>query len=284
MSKQNPKTLTSMPSATASAAAVSATAEQEKLQAAEQEGQQTVGTEGTEQVADADKPVGQEVGQHDETVAEQTPAAPAQVTEGVKDSAVQEKPVIDEKPLITGQIATAAKAEVVEQQGAGVVMTTAATAVVDPLAEKLDKILDGVSAASRNDITRIRMYCQTMAPKKSVSITTGAQEQATLYRSIQNIINRQETHFVPLFTALLAIFAAESVNGALSDRYRNRFMEHVNLSKADRTALQQLTHVLAMVANPGTRKLALRQINLERALSSGLTAEGQRRVLQYLEA
>lgn len=168
------------------------------------------------------------------------------------------------------------------EKTAGVGRTTSSAAVVatDELQERLDRILKDVPAASYNDITRIRIYCKNMAPGKQLTPAAGAAEQSALYRSIQNIINRQGTYFTPLFTALLAVFAAERT-AALGDRYRNRFMEHVVLSQSDRNAFLSLTHLLSVTADPKSRELALKQLDLELALENGLTAEGKLRVLGY---
>lgn len=276
MSKFNPKNL----SAVNTAASAAAGAEQDKPVQETAAVDSSVQEQKAEEIVQAQPQADKEPAAQpkDEVVQEAAQAEQAAAQEPVVE-AVQESTAV-----ITGQIAAKQEQEVLVEQGAGVMVASSATAVADPLAEKLASILSGVPAASQNDITRIRMYCQTMAPKKPVTLRVGAAEQSTLYRSIQNIINRQENYFKELFTALLAIFAAEGVDGALSDRYRNRFMEHVNLSKADRKAFEQLTHMLSMLANTSTRAVAMKQINLERALDSGLTAEGQRRVLQYFGA
>lgn len=148
------------------------------------------------------------------------------------------------------------------------------------LQETLDRILRDVPEAHRIDVTRVLIYIERMAPKRPVDVKTGTTEQAALYRSIQNIINRQEAYFRPLFTALLAIFKSES-QGALGDRYRNRFMDNIVLGVGDRKAFTSLTHVLFLTADPKSREVALRQLNLEAALQNGLTEQGRQRVLEY---
>lgn len=231
-------------------------------------------------------------------VAEQAAAAKPEVT--------QEAPQEPQEALVTGSIETPAEPVVQEQPAPQQVVapatqpkpavtqtakpvksaafgkvSAAAAPSGESLDEKLEKILADVPEAFRSDIVRVKLYCKAMAPGKPVSDKTGAAEQVGLYRAIQNIINRQEKYFNPLFTALLAIFTAER-NGALGDRYRNRFMEHVVLPKADVTALQNLSHLLHVIGPVATREASLKMINIEKCLASGLTADGQRRVLQFL--
>lgn len=150
--------------------------------------------------------------------------------------------------------------------------------------DQLDVILKNVPAAHQVDITRIRTYLQVMAPKRPVDAKVGVNEQVALYRSIQNIINRQEEYFTQLFTALLFIFKAEGKTGAMSDRYRMRFMDNITLHQGDRKAFANLTQMLHILADAKSREVAMGQVNLEKALENGLTAEGRKRVLDYFGA
>ncbi len=149
------------------------------------------------------------------------------------------------------------------------------------LDSSLQRILEKVPGANQSEIIRIRQYCVAMAPGRAISEEAGAQQQVALYRSLQIIINRQTAYFTPLFTAVLKIFQSES-NGALADTHRNRFESHVVLSREDRKAFRNITHLLSVVADPKGRALALRTINLEAALANGLTEEGRNRVINHL--
>lgn len=150
--------------------------------------------------------------------------------------------------------------------------------------EQLAAILKDVPAAYQIDLGRVQTYIERMAPKRPVDSKVGVGEQVALYRAIQNIVNRQEQYFTQLFSGLLFLFKAEGKDGALSDRYRMRFMDNITLHVGDRKAFANITQLLHIVADPKSRKLALTQVNLERALENGLTAEGRKRVLDYLEA
>jgi hypothetical protein len=151
------------------------------------------------------------------------------------------------------------------------------------LTEKLGEILKDVPPAHQTDINRVVLYLERMTPKRPIDAKTGIAEQVALYRSIQNIINRQEDYFTQLFSALLFIFKSEA-KGALSDRYRLRFMDNVTLATGDRKAFANITHALALLADAQSRPLAMRQLNLGKALENGLTAAGQQRVLHYFDA
>jgi hypothetical protein len=262
MSNKNPK-----PQATS---AQSGVAEQEALQQDEQA--RLAAEEAAQKQAEEEQAAAAKA-------AEEAEAARAQEAARLQ----QAQQAAAEAPL-AGEVGEASNVQAMLQEAAvGKVVEQAAPVSTDELQAKLDKILAKVPAAFSADITRVRLYCQAMAPGLMINDRAGAVEQAALYRSIQNIINRQAEHFQPLFTALLAIFNAER-KGALGDRYRNRFMDSVALNKADREAFQNLTHLLSVTYDPASREITLKQVRLEKALASGLTAEGQRRVLAYFGA
>jgi hypothetical protein len=63
-----------------------------------------------------------------------------------------------------------------------------------------------------------------------------------------------------------------------------RFMDNVALHTGDRKAFATLTQTLSILADPKSRALAMSQVNMERALENGLTADGRNRVLNYFNA
>lgn len=146
--------------------------------------------------------------------------------------------------------------------------------------DTLETILKSVPSTNQTDINRILMYIGRMKPGRPIDSKTGVNEQVALYRSIQNIINRQEDYFTQLFTALLYLFQAEGT-GALGDRYRMRFMDSVTLHAGDRKGFQYLTQMLHMLADLQSRDVMMSQINMELALQNGLTPDGRTRVLNY---
>lgn len=151
------------------------------------------------------------------------------------------------------------------------------------LKQDLDRILANVPGAYRGDVVRLEQYCVTMAPGRPISDVAGAAQQVALFRLLQNIINRNDTYFQPLFTAVLRIFRAHA-NGALSDTSRNRFDGHISLSREERRALQKITHLLALAADTKTRSMLRSMVDVDTALEDGLTEEGRSRVISFLQA
>ncbi|BAW19238.1 hypothetical protein [Ralstonia phage RP31] len=224
-------------------------------------------------------PVQEQTGTSDQTGQEQT----AQSTEGAtgEQESAGEQQQQEEQDIITQPVAVEPTAPVAKSAPAVVVMEAAAPVAADAaLHEKLAGILKDVPAAHQTDIGRILTYLERMAPKRPVDVKSGVTEQVALYKAIQNIINRQGDYFTQLFSALLFIFKSEA-RGALSDRYRCRFMDNITLAVGDRKAFVNLTQMLAILADPKSRELAMKQVHMERALENGLTVEGRTRVLHY---
>lgn len=149
------------------------------------------------------------------------------------------------------------------------------------LESELARVLKEVPAAHQIEINRIKQYVLEMEPKRPIDGVKGAANQAAFYRMVQGIINRQEQHFTPLFTALLKIIKAHAKD-VFHEYNRHRFMEEVALSASDRQALLNLTSLLCLIADPKGRAVALRSIDVTKALQNGLTAQGVQRVMNYL--
>lgn len=222
-------------------------------------------------------------------VAKAEEAAQEQVTEEQEQGVVEDEVVeevipvqegVFEKDIIVAPIAvTPPPAPVVEK----VVVAEAAKPVAANVGavERLATILKNVPAANQVEIKRIQTYLERMAPNRPIDAKTICAEQVALYRSIQNIINRQEEYFTQLFSALLYLFNVEGKTGALSDRYRMRGMDNIALHVGDRKAFANITQMLHILADAKSRDLAMGQINMEKALENGLTADGKKRVLSY---
>lgn len=185
-------------------------------------------------------------------------------------------------PIVNTPAAADAPAEKTEAKVATVVELPSFQSSNQALADRVANILKDVPAAYTIDIGRVFSYLETMAPKRQVDVNTGCNEQVALYKSIQNIVNRNELYFKPLFTALLVIFK-ENAQLSLNDRYRLRFMESVRMNSGDRQAFINLTHVLSLLADPQSRELSKTQLNFDKALGDGLTPDGRNRVLNYFE-
>lgn len=182
-----------------------------------------------------------------------------------------------------------ARAAMTPQKSSGIQVTAPTKVVVaetalpaDEFELELKRVLKDVPGAYQGEIMRIQAYVKDMAITRPTNPKVGAGHQVSLYRAVQTLINRQEVHFTPLFTAFLKI-VYQNRHGVFSPTAVARFVEEMALVGRDRKAFVSLMYLFCQVADPKGRELSLKQIDLERAIADGLSYEGQSRVVQYLK-
>lgn len=144
----------------------------------------------------------------------------------------------------------------------------------------VDRLLKDVPAARLAPIHRLVEYVAVMAPKKPVTSEDGARQQAALFKTLQNVINREDEYFRPLFAAILA-FADAHKAGAFHETHVFRFMEFVVLPENERKAFQRLLNLVKVAAAKEGRAQAIKQVNFTDSLRYGLTDDGRQRVLEF---
>lgn len=147
---------------------------------------------------------------------------------------------------------------------------------------EVDAIIENVPAANKAIFARLADYARLMAPKRPVSVTDGARQQVSMFRTIQNLINNEENNFSELFTALLK-FINHHRDGVFHDTHVFRFYENMVLNSDELKAFTNIMHVLRAMADPSTRALASKSINFQRALQFGLTDRGRSKITDYFK-
>jgi hypothetical protein len=138
------------------------------------------------------------------------------------------------------------------------------------------------NAALVNYMEELLEYADKMAPDKTMNTENGAMNQSGLYATIVNMLEHTGQDFRIAFSALLCVFH-EYRNGAFGGAYINRFMESVSLNASKRKAHIKMINLLAMTANPVTRKDALKHIDLKREVISPFTEETRMRIDSYFK-
>lgn len=218
-------------------------------------------------------------------VQEQKPSESTRVEEAPVVAEISTTTAVPAKPVTMAARTIAAGGAPVVQKPAPIVpkavVVETPVVVESDMEQDLARILKDVPPAYQVDIQRIKSYVIEMEPKKPIDPKKGAAAQAALYRSIQGIINRQEQHFTPLFTAALRLIKG-NLKGVFHELNRHRFMEEVALSASDRQAMLNLVTLLCLIADPKGRAMIVKTIDINKALESGLTAQGVQRVMDYL--
>lgn len=143
-----------------------------------------------------------------------------------------------------------------------------------------DRVLKNVPTAHQTGIQRLMEYAEKMHPSRPIEDNEGAKMQAALFRIIQNTINREEVYFKQIFAAILAIFTHHK-SGAFKEINVFRFMDNVTLNEVERKAFTNLLNMIKLLGPKESRTVALKQIDMSKALRYGLTDNGRQRVLNF---
>ncbi len=147
--------------------------------------------------------------------------------------------------------------------------------------------LEGVSVATKLAFEKLERYMNEMDPKKPMDDDTAGRWQVQLFGVMMAIINRIPMEdFEAAFTVLLRTFALNqnTINDVFYEANVFRAMSHIQLTnEEDRQTFLYVTHLLKVSADPKGRAVALRQVDLKKALGSrSITEAGRQRVLNYL--
>lgn len=149
----------------------------------------------------------------------------------------------------------------------------APTAATAPAAPKLGTMAE----MTLNQVTG---YVAAMAPGLPVQLKDALVQQVVLYRALTNAINKTDTDFRAVWNTILRLFL-EHKDGVFSERYVYRHFDNVALELNDRRAFQRLLNLAILTADPKSRSLALKQIDMQKTLEFGVTEEGRSRILGF---
>lgn len=129
-------------------------------------------------------------------------------------------------------------------------------------------------------ISSIEQYISDMAPRKPVTQTSIDMNQVKLYRAIQMCINNLDSEFKEIYTKILSMFE-EHKGGAFRETHVFRGADTMPLPEDDRKAFHRLINLLKVTANPQSRSIALKQVDLQASTQYGITEVGRNRILAF---
>ena len=205
--------------------------------------------------------------------AQQAETPPAEVAAEIPAPAVQAEGTQEaaKEPTPAPEVKTAAPA-VVAQSSAPVVK--AESVAPAPVAA------DGMSAVSRRVMSILNTYAEQMAPRRPITDAKIVEQQRLLYEALTKTINDSGEDFEKLMKMVFAFFEQHRA-GVFHETRVFRGMDSIPLSASDRAALQRLINMFKLLANPQSRKLNLKQVDLHATLQFGITEVGRNRVLSF---
>lgn len=196
--------------------------------------------------------------------------------------------VVTQTPLVLPLTSIAVTAEVTNAAEQVIIATSpvvqAVVTTIDPTSS-FDAAVGIIKATGTvlevATLESLESYVRNMAPGVGILPEQGANQQTVLWKLISNICERNPEEFETLFSLVL-LFLEEYQDGVFNERYIHRFAEALSISSDQINAFQRIITLMKMVANPKTRRLALKQINLEAALSVGFSEEARQRILYFV--
>jgi len=175
-------------------------------------------------------------------------------------------------------------APVVEAPVAIVAPVVAAPApVVQPTAPVAQASTEGelkLSTMGKIAMHNIADYMENMKPGKQVFPADGARHQVSLYRALLTILNGNADEFTTAFSAILKLFN-DNADGVFRDTHVFRFTEQMTLGDNERKAFQRLLNLIKLTADPKSRGLALKQINMSATMEFGVNDQGRQNILNF---
>lgn len=135
-------------------------------------------------------------------------------------------------------------------------------------------------AIGRRVLDILRTYIVEMAPRRPVTDAKIVEQQRLLFEAMTKTINDSGDDFEKLLKTVFAIFE-EHKNGVFHETRVFRGTENLPMSLEDRNAFLRLLNLFKLVANPQSRKLNLKQVDLHASLQYGVTELGRNRLMSF---
>jgi hypothetical protein len=129
-------------------------------------------------------------------------------------------------------------------------------------------------------LQQVEQYLISMHHKRPVTAIAGASEQVKFYRALRSMIENLTTDFNLVYSTVLALFEDEK-NATLGCRHVNRFMSHVALNEKEAQTYLRLTNLLSITANPKSRAITVRQVDIDATLEHNFSEAGKQRVKAF---
>lgn len=124
-------------------------------------------------------------------------------------------------------------------------------------------------------------YVAKMRPRAPVTVDDISRNQAVLAHTLTSVINRLDgDDFHLMFNYVLQQFK-QHAEGVFRPVLVNRGMDLVPLAPEALRLFQRLINMFTLLADPATREVAHRQIDLAKTLAGAISEPGRQRVFQF---
>ena len=114
---------------------------------------------------------------------------------------------------------------------------------------------------------RLAEYVLKMAPARPISQADGSFQQTQLWRGVINFLLNLDDQTFQVGWAYFLSVVLEHRNGCFGPGYVNRFREGMQLTIEERRNFERLIHLAYVTADPRTRVLSMKQLNMNQILA-----------------
>jgi len=137
------------------------------------------------------------------------------------------------------------------------------------------------SPSAKLNIEELKEFVAKMQPDVLLTPEQGGQQQTIFYQILIQAINTPAEDFGAVF-ALVTKIIRENLGGCFAPENMHRYTPHVTMPSASVTHFRNLLNALVALADPATRQIAVRQINVEQAFGDRkIKEESRQRVMSF---
>lgn len=129
-------------------------------------------------------------------------------------------------------------------------------------------------------ISEFEMYLSRMQPGLQVSVTQGAKYQEQLWKAINTVIESHDRDFKASWSLILAFFH-NYANHAFHLKYLYRFNEQLAMPREAITLMEGVYAIITVTANPEERQVLKKEVDINRAMRTGISEKGRSKLLNF---
>ena len=198
--------------------------------------------------------------------------------------AVQDDPVQASPAPAVEPAASAPVKKLVAKSQASMPEVVIARSAPEKVLSALEKLISDATALTNNSVhlssfvTTLTMYVRMMAPGIIVTPADGAGYNRSLWMALSYLLEHvPASEFRVIWSVFLGFFQ-EHLDRCFSPRYAYRFESH-HQDEVQCQALHALLNLASLTCNPATRAEGMKQVSLEKTLSSSAFSETARQRL-----
>lgn len=144
--------------------------------------------------------------------------------------------------------------------------------------------LNNAGTLTQKEIIRVfEDYVKHMDVNKPMDAERGIKYQVNLWKSILIVLTKAPREEFKSGWNLILNYFNTFRDTVFSEAYIHRFAAHWNISTVELKMFQAVINLLHLTCNPNTRQVGLKQVDMEKTLSTGFNDEARQRIMSFYQ-